>query len=51
MSDKFDFRKKINFDIYRTGLRTHLCGELGKTMKEAMLYCAAGLIKEETMES
>jgi len=30
MSDKFDFRKKINFDIYRTGLRTHLCGELGK---------------------
>ena len=30
MSDKFDFRKKINFDIYRTVLRTHLCGELGK---------------------
>src|SRR4030065_1672687 len=30
MPDKFDFRKKINFDIYRTGLRTHLCGELGK---------------------
>ncbi|MBE3095307.1 MAG: aspartate--tRNA ligase, partial [Actinobacteria bacterium] len=31
MSGKFDFRKKINFDIYRTGLRTHLCGELGKS--------------------
>ncbi|MBU4293010.1 MAG: aspartate--tRNA ligase [Actinobacteria bacterium] len=30
MSDKFDFKKKINFDIYRTGLRTHICGELRK---------------------
>ncbi|MCL4415864.1 MAG: aspartate--tRNA ligase [Actinobacteria bacterium] len=30
MSEKFDFRKKINFNIYGTGLRTHLCGELRK---------------------
>jgi hypothetical protein len=32
------------------------CGHIfaeswGKIMKEAMLYCAAGLIKEEIMES
>lgn len=30
MPDKFDYRKKINFSMYKTGLRTHLCGELGK---------------------
>jgi len=31
MSDKYDYRKKINFENFKTGIRTNLCGELKKS--------------------